>query len=714
MARLPNLAAPLTEEALDPAFFANVVPPQRYVWPDLLIESEADARVLLVTAPGAMGKSVTAAATAALLNAPLIDLAKLPIGSDSLTGLLTRVLGWRQAPEFVTSLQNGQASLVLDSLDEAHLAAGRQHFLAFMRNIVDLLSGGAARSQVVIFGRRDTIETAELALSELGEAVSVTSVTALSYSQSCQLIDVVLDDLVVDGRRYTTHRTHSNPFGQHRDNMLFGMAKALGSSRENIESCWKDVGDFLGYPPVLLVMSRHLAVDNPAALVASHVHGTSSTRGGLLLEVVEEILDRESEKVRAQMGQALGIGKGDDLRNVIYTREEQVLRLEAFVRAEPLGIAVPTALSAEQSAVYQELIEGFVPDHPFLRGRDIENVVFEDYVKAYAVTSPTIEVHDIFGGPISASAVGPFFAHFLHAMAEKGQDGPHRGAARIPERVLDATIKSFMAGAARPDAFVYSDRLEGEGRLFVGDLGENGGFPVYLQFAVVERSGVIELSSPVGRGLLASGGGLSINSSTDEIILGPDLALFVADLELEAKRLTVVSGTTYQNSPNGGVIIIASGDVTHPHDLRISAHPGNALAVVFKNAWHMWRPYVLKIGRPESRLSSGTSWQVMFGIRRLLTIFHSSAADDPSLFGERLERFGVGNNPAFEAALQALLELEVIRREGNLYRLRLTRLTDYGVNWAAMRGPDFSETLSRLHAEVCKTSHVQALADGGL
>jgi hypothetical protein len=107
-------AAPLTELVPDAAFSAVITPQPGYVWPDVVMDSNSlQGRVVLVTAPGAMGKSAAARAIASRLNAPLVDLSRLRVGSNSLTGLLTQVLGWGQAPVFIQALQRGTATIVL-------------------------------------------------------------------------------------------------------------------------------------------------------------------------------------------------------------------------------------------------------------------------------------------------------------------------------------------------------------------------------------------------------------------------------------------------------------------------------------------------------------------------------------------------------------------------------------------------------------------------
>ena len=119
--KLPSRTGPvLRETATAMAFLGHPVAPPGYIWPDVIppVDS-ASASIVLITAPGAMGKSAAARAISERLNVPLIDVARLPVGSHSLTGLLTQVLAFTPAASYVQALRAGKASLVLDGLDEA-------------------------------------------------------------------------------------------------------------------------------------------------------------------------------------------------------------------------------------------------------------------------------------------------------------------------------------------------------------------------------------------------------------------------------------------------------------------------------------------------------------------------------------------------------------------------------------------------------------------
>ncbi len=159
------------------------------------------------------------------------------------------------------------------------------------------------------------------------------------------------------------------------------------------------------------------------------------------------------------------------------------------------------------------------------------------------------------------------------------------------------------------------------------------------------------------------------------------------------------------------MLLVVRQNAEHDPNVKVSAYPTDGvLRVIWPNLWHQWAPYKMSTELlPAPVANPRASWQVMFALRRLLTAFHSSVSDDPSLYWERLERFGVGENKLFAATLEALIALGVVGREGSLYRLRLARLAEFGVSWVGLRGPDFADTLRQLHGEVCKHDSVLGL-----
>jgi hypothetical protein len=141
------------------------------------------------------------------------------------------------------------------------------------------------------------------------------------------------------------------------------------------------------------------------------------------------------------------------------------------------------------------------------------------------------------------------------------------------------------------------------------------------------------------------------------------------------------------------------------------AHPESSLRISWVNPWHQWKPFAFAISDVTSHVDPVISSQVFLGLRRMLLSFGSATDNnDPLVYMEKFDRFAIGGNDVFRAALDALLDLGVIVRSGAVYRLRLQTLGNFGVAWAKLRGADVAGTLRTLHAEVLKHNAIQELA----
>jgi hypothetical protein len=694
-------------ERHDPSFMLDPTERPGYVWPDLSRRGDIQASsIVLVAAPGAMGKTIAAHAIAGDRNAPLIDLSKLPVGNATLTGLLTRVLGWSQAPQFVAKLQAGEATLVLDGVDEAQLAAGRDHFIAFIDNIVELLSAATPALQLVMLGRHDAMDITAAALA-LRELVPVEmTLTPLTKSQAEMLVDATLDTFTENGRPYSVHRTHPQPFARLRDAVFTDIAIALGvQSGEAPEQFWPEVADFLGYPPVLLVLSRRLAVDNPAADMESlrFTVGPSVTRarGDLLLQIVEAILDREADKVRTLLCTPLKIALEDPRLQLLYTREEQALRVLEQVTGIGVSVYVPASLTPIERPIYESLLSSFVPDHPFVAGQAFATVVFADYVRAFVSTAPLGQMAGRTRDEILAACppVGPFFAHFVHAVTQDGSLG------RIPESLIGDTVHSHYIGPALNPGMILTYN-EGKATLLLteepGDVQS-----LTLIYNLTDVSGVAVVPGPLSRAVIAGDLGIVFAPVGEQLHLGPGVVVAVAEIEISAREVTIAGNATGE-----AAVLMTAGRVEHDPRIRVNAHPPEMLSVYWPEMWHQWKPYRLDGGLPADNIPVHTWWQVALGLRRIMLAFHSSVADEPSVYVEKLDRFGVGANRVFRATLEGLIALQIVRREGSLYRLKLDALGRYGVSYASINGADFVTKLTPLSRAICTTPGMASVLKG--
>lgn len=109
-------------------------------------------------------------------------------------------------------------------------------------------------------------------------------------------------------------------------------------------------------------------------------------------------------------------------------------------------------LMPNERVVYEEHIESFLLDHPFLAGELFANVVFSDYARAWASSSP---LKDLYGGSReqflgSLPKVGPFFAHFVHSLSSNNDD-----LGSVSEDLVNDVLHSFSLGTRNGNA-VYA------------------------------------------------------------------------------------------------------------------------------------------------------------------------------------------------------------------------------------------------------------------
>jgi len=690
-------------------FAQDVEEDPAYVWPDIRrIDGDDESSMVLVSAPGAMGKSAAAKAVAHAIKAPYVDLSTMHVGSGSLTGEIAKAFDFVGAATFVTALKEGRTALVLDGTDEAQLAAGRENYLAFIADLAWLLSDAAAAGQVLIFGRRDATESTQLALLDLGYAPPRYEIAPLSHAQAVDLVDQTLDIRITsEGELFDVHRKHAEPFAQLREALFADIGAALGSEKGD-ERGWPTVEDFLGYPPVVLAFAEWLAVDNPAAELA-RMRGISHTvararRGQLLREIVERVMDRETGKVQERLGDRLALRPDDTQRNALYGFDEQVSRLLDLTGTRAVALDVPAWLDPDDRATYESQIADFVSDHPFLAGRKFSNIVFSDYLRAWAISSPIGELYAPshraeFLSTLPAS--GPFFTHFLHALSN--EDSPF-----LPEHLVADAISSFHLGAIDGRAVYLQHDDETTAVLVLGE--ESSDESAALQFVVTELSGVLELRSPIVRTTVVTDAGLVLRGNPDSLTIGPGVALVAGEIEFDAKSVSILGAKSDSGANTWNVI--SAQTVTHPNELKLAVHPNEkALAASWPDMWHQWKPFQLDMGNKGRPIPHRLAAQIVLGVRRIVAAFRPSMEAGLSVSADKVDRVVVGTNRVFEAVLLAIMELGVITRHGGLYTLDLEQLGQYGVSWAGVTGDDPGKALSQLIDDVVGQGSMQAFLD---
>ena len=366
--------------------------------------NELPAPILLVSAPGAVGKSTLAREVAAQTGAVLVDLAQAgAVGAGTVSG----GLAWAGLFE---RFRHGSVALVIDGLDEARIRVTQDSFVAFLKDIYAFVNQADANTKpVTLFGRTSAIDDAWLHFADLGLEPPVLEI---QFHRPEAALEFVV-------RRIASQR-------QERGQDANSVTDADRTAAEHIlvglrNQAPTDGNRFAGYAPVLIAVSERVAAEhNPHALVQDLRDGAEVLS---LVRIVDAILERERVKL-----DQLELKDGG-LKGKLYGKGEQVERLISAV----YGIGhVPTmaVMNQDDATTYQNALDSWVPDHPFTDGTG---------------TAPSSEV---FGGFIAAEALRKEWAAETVRTKELGS----------------AKVNPFIWRFRLPDSWLGTDTTESESK----------------------------------------------------------------------------------------------------------------------------------------------------------------------------------------------------------------------------------------------------------
>lgn len=484
---------------------------------------EETASIILVSAPGAVGKSTLARQIAAETGAVYIDLAKTePVGGNTLSGGLAK-------SGIFESWRTERTAVLVDGLDEARFRVTQEAFEAFLNDVAELSK--ARKLPTVLFGRTGAIQDAWLLLDGCGAKIAVIEI---GYYGPDASIEFAVEQLRA-----------MRPDTQHAD----VERKAITSLLQKLRSQTESDGDrFAGYAPVLKAVAERVAdVGNPAALIAEIERGEKPVT---LQTVVAAILDRERTKLHALHFH------DPRLKEVLYSAQEQLARLVARVYQMPPP-PLP-AMSAEDAQSYSNALDAWVPEHPFLDGASgTSSAVFDAVICNHALRTQAASDIAVQKELRRGVAANPFLSEF-YISADPSSEPMHLPPEHVG--ILYASLRARLAlgdaaslSIAAPEDAHEEEALRAEVEITLARRGVER--PRILNFTS-EQAGVlrlgahledIEIDAPEARIEIGPGpeavlvGPVSIQCdelliTTDKVIAEAAMGRSEAAVYLEAKR----------------------------------------------------------------------------------------------------------------------------------------------------------------------------------
>ena len=344
--------------------------------------SDADpmqSSIILVSAPGAVGKSTLARQIAFATGSLYVDLAKAdPVGANTLSGGLVK-------SGLYGAWQSGSLAMLIDGLDEARLRVTQEAFEAFLSDVVDVSANRAAPT--VLLGRTGAVQDAWLYLTEAcSDDIAVLEIGHYAPEASIEFAEMKLRSSQPNRQHPTVDR------------------RALGLLLNKLlQQTARDGNRFAGYAPVLEAVAKHVAQEsNPSALIAQINSGAQPVT---LQTVASDILCRERGKLKGLQF------KESSLTDRLYLPDEQLDHLVA--RRYHVPPPELPDMRPEDVETYSNALETWVAEHPFLDGAsDTSSAVFEAMVSTRALRTSSASATALQKELNRGVAANPFLSEF--------------------------------------------------------------------------------------------------------------------------------------------------------------------------------------------------------------------------------------------------------------------------------------------------------------
>jgi hypothetical protein len=379
------LTEPLSEISFEkkiPSFFIESIASKKYVKPTFSsleasgIKKSQPPQIILISAAGATGKSELTKYLSSSFNVPIFDLAThAPVGSNSLTGLFFDTLGAKGLASYIEDLETGEAMMIIDALDEGYLKTTTAAFDSFLDGVADV----AVKSNFTPFilpGRTNVIEYSTLYLQDKGLSAEMLHLEPFTEEQAREFIDKQLGE---------TNYDH-----QYRIVRDYIISSVQGFFRNETAMRKEDSKAFIGYAPVLLSISVLLKRTSNFKALYEELQSKDDKGVRLVLEIVSLILKRDRmEKIIPAVRDRLLKDRNNEFstlaESVIYSDEEQCIRILYFLIGQKPKIVLTDDVPFDVQ--YEDMVDSWLKEHPFILNGKIQNAVFESYVIAKLMES---------------------------------------------------------------------------------------------------------------------------------------------------------------------------------------------------------------------------------------------------------------------------------------------------------------------------------------
>lgn len=590
--------------------------------------------ILLVSAPGAVGKSTLARQVAHVTGAVYVDLATAdPVGGNTISGGLLR-------SGLYPSWEQQTTALLVDGLDEARLRVTQEGFEAFLKDVAELSKD--RRVPIVLFGRTGAIQDAWLVFGYSG---AETATLEIGYYGPEAAADFA------QARLQTAHPERAH--GTMERKVIQLLLERLRKETEH------DGDRFAGYAPVLQAVAERVAQEtNVAALAAQLERGEQPVT---LQTVAMAILERERGKLKTlPFEDATVVAK-------LYLPDEQLDRLVARVYGLPPP--EPPAMGAKDAQTYSAALTTWVAEHPFLDGaRGTSSAVFDAVIGIRALRAPASAGAALQRELSRGASANPFLSEFYLP-----DDGASERVHLSPEHigVVYASLRARLAIGDTasllvegPEDALDEEALRAEVEITLVRRGVERARVLHFD---TEQTGVLRL------GAYVQDVELTVPHTRVELGPGPEVVL-IAPVSIQADQLALRGERVVVECPAGMTNATVSLEANCFDGAQMASVPILRGNVSLSASWpgaraHPWTSFATE----PTPVTDPRIDEALRRFRKFVTAFRSHSKGALARFQDKIEHARMTKGTG-KAVLDQMVEEKILSLSGNMYFLDPARL----------------------------------------
>jgi len=640
-----------------------------------------DSPIVVISAPGAVGKTSLASYIAASKNLFLWDLSRLKLGDNSFIGTIADCFGINSLSHILKDLEHGLIGFIFDALDEAQVLSGWQRVESFLNELCKF-SKSTNKPCIVLLARSETASLIALHLQICRVPYKLLEIDYFNEEQAKEFILLQIKRFSTDRKkpelfsRCTQHQIH---FQKAIESIFSTIYNAFSYNDKN---AWDSLSikSFLGYAPVLQAIAAFLSnltnFQDVTAILDDGLLDVKTTR--IVSRIMEDLLKREQGKLIGALKERKIPGSTTwDNWQILYSPGEQIERMLDFIQGNTGASIIEsnTTIPGWLIEHYNDAVKTLLPQHPFIRNSVFTGPAFRDYVFAHLLksSSPTKRKQTRSLLQVSTYVATPLFVQFYIADGTDLIWGEDAGffyesvASRDTISNLSSAITVIppsVSGNALHVFELYED----------GSVEDNATIFLYIR---KDTSTNIVFNRRIKNALLSVEGKVTLGNESNDFEIS-DCEIVSTEFELRSNNLIVQSTNTGQSTI---IKALAYTQVAPVVDIQRKG-PGSVYVSWPGSKQYPWSNYA---NEAKGDNKDDFSTDAYLALRRIFTWFKRDKKVDLARHKDLIQNAVVGDNPLRQLLLDYLIETEIIFRDHPLLKINVLAMSRHGINYSDLR-----------------------------